>query len=1136
MPKKGMYICSAMVALLLCVAVLSGTVFSVAGAQTLPSLEYHNPTIENKATLSAVQLYELLLQQEPTAGEALYWKSSDLSLTYTDFVPESRISTDYDGDLGILKVTVWPYIYAAANGATVTWIPTGLTIDGKDYVLQASDGSYTMQVENCFHSVDFQMQVYYECQIEIHKDVVAALRQEAYEKGYAAHEEMETYRQALKVYNNILDAHERWEAYEQWERDYANYLAELALYNQLKEVYDAYMVEYNAYATVLDAYNQWQNYFAQQKAYAENEKPYAEYMEFYKVYSVAVDKLKMFESIFQKDSRGWCAYNDIIGKTVTEVLGKQELLIAAGANRADVLLAGEATENLRKLLRGYDNIRDNKQLSEYQKNKQLYAYYTENYDALKQNFCDLYKTLKGLYDGNYAVRRFIEAEGKSEHYRQLVGQLYVVSTALDQSGYRDENWRMDGKTLMEVIEPVHFFEDGDWDPKNTVFPAVEVPRVDRIEKPVRPTVEQPTVKPDPPTPVEDPGEPPAVVEDPSGTPRPEVPKPLGDAPKAPVFSSAEELLYQEVEAGILKPFEGVAKATAVTLHTTVERVISVRNLKIVTLYNPDGSVYQHIPVHYGEGFVLEPLYRENTAEYTYEWLSWTTFDGGKPDTSCITSDIALYPLYRATKNIYTVTWVVDGVSYPVSLYYGAMPVPEAVVDISTKESEYYRYEFSGWDREITPVTGDATYTGSMVHVPKQFEVTWITKNGTESTREKWTYGQTPVFSGDLFHRSAQYVYEFLGWDKTISPVRGDVTYTAKYIEKPFAVGGTDTVLQIEHTENAIKVLATESSVSVIEAAELALRQSKTLLVEWQNGFAVSLTGEQLQAYVNGGAPRLILQERTVEDQLIYSFRYHTNNESAAALLELTVHLPYSNENGRETVFDLKTDEGWQALDTHEVTGAGAFEMRRCYTYRIIPEANEFCNVTQIVNSAPTGAVVSLQLDCVYGYEIVGATLTTAEGEVIVVNGLSFIMPASPVTVKLTVERVVYRVSFLVAGKVWHYAEYGMGDEIVLPDLPSMEAEEGYVYTFIGWGSVPAIAAGNEKELVFTAEFSKSKVGADYHTGHNNNVMFGIVLPIVLTVGALVVLFFILRRIARKMGGWRMLGQKCRRVFLRVFKK
>ena len=42
----------------------------------------------------------------------------------------------------------------------------------------------------------------------------------------------------------------------------------------------------------------------------------------------------------------------------------------------------------------------------------------------------------------------------------------MVSTALDQDVIRDEaNWRMDRKTLREVIEEVHYFPDGNWYPR-----------------------------------------------------------------------------------------------------------------------------------------------------------------------------------------------------------------------------------------------------------------------------------------------------------------------------------------------------------------------------------------------------------------------------------------------------------------------------------------------------------------------------------------------------------------------------------------------------------------------------------------------------------------------------------------------
>ena len=146
-------------------------------------------------------------------------------------------------------------------------------------------------------------------------------------------------------------------------------------------------------------------------------------------------------------------------------LKPKKLLVAGGCNAADIHLAGQATENLRVLLKGYNDLRVQTWSSEYEKNKALYNYYIENYEALTKNFCDLYKTLKGLYE-NSAVSNYISLKGKTAHYRQLVGHLFVVSTALDQDVYRDEDsWRIDRKTLREVIEDVHYFPDGNWYPE-----------------------------------------------------------------------------------------------------------------------------------------------------------------------------------------------------------------------------------------------------------------------------------------------------------------------------------------------------------------------------------------------------------------------------------------------------------------------------------------------------------------------------------------------------------------------------------------------------------------------------------------------------------------------------------------------
>ena len=178
-----------------------------------------------------------------------------------------------------------------------------------------------------------------------------------------------------------------------------------------------------------------------------------------------IKKLEMFESIFQEDSREWQMYKDITGSAVTSVLNQRYILIKSGCDEADVLLAGQATENLRVLLEEYNDLREDEYESDDDKYIALYQHYVENYRDYTQNFCDLYKTLKRLYE-NQKVSQYIKLMGKSDHYRQLVGHLYVISTALDTNTDRDEDaWQIDGKGLCAVIEDVHYFPDGNWAPE-----------------------------------------------------------------------------------------------------------------------------------------------------------------------------------------------------------------------------------------------------------------------------------------------------------------------------------------------------------------------------------------------------------------------------------------------------------------------------------------------------------------------------------------------------------------------------------------------------------------------------------------------------------------------------------------------
>ena len=1136
MKTKLGYAVSAFLSFLLCAVMLCGAVLPAsADSRALPSLDYSNPSMDSNVSLSVSNLYNALLDRNPTEGETMYWEANKLSLSYSDFIPDSCIDTQYDGEKGTLDVIVFPYSYEAPNKSQVTWIPESFTLDGKKYALREENGRYVAQVENCFYSGDFDMQVDYNCEIELAPSVMQALMNDAFEKGNAALAQMNVYNAEVEEYEALIASHNAYNAYLKWQEEYAIYVVQKANYDKLMAEYEIYLEALASYQLKLEAYHLWNAYFEQDAAYKENEKPYAEYFEYYNAYTAAVNKLSMFETVFKKDSNNWCMYADIVGDVVTQVLARQDELVAGGANKDDVTLAGIATENLRVLLKGYNELRNKKYSSEYEKSKALYQYYTDHYDGLKKNFCDLYSTLRGLYE-NSIVSNYIKAKGKAAHYRQLVGHLFVVSTAFDQVGFRgkdtEDAWLIDKKPLREVLEDVHYSPDGDWDPKNTAFPEKEVPYVERIEKPERPdpnVYPQPTGLPKAPAEVKHPGEAPAVVENPANTPCP--PKPeqeVGEAPIRPAFDEIVEVLYQEVRDGKLKASTQSATAKTVQLSAVLNRTISIANLKTVTFYKADGSILKQESVHYGTQVNVNEVQapREPTAEYTYEFLGWNYADESKVTSAniTVTGNIALYPRYLSTKNMYTITWIVDGESYSQKLYYGVMPTPELVVDISTRESQYYVYQFSGWDNKVVSVVGDATYTGSMLRIPKKFNVTWVTQNGAESVTQQWEYGQTPEFVGDLSISSPTHLYEFLRWDKEISPVSHDVTYTAIYRETPLATGGS-TVMNVVHGENEIVVQATKSSISAGVAARLAAEQGKVLTIVWENAFSVSLAGEELQAYIDCGAPTMILQITEEGNIANYNFKYFNVGANTSALPAATIQFAYSDVDGKETVFDLQTENGWERIEDAHLSVSGNFKARRMYSYAITPVANENCNVIQMTQSATAGEWISIALNCTYGYKVTGATIVTTDGETITVDGVSFQMPESPITISLNVEQIVYTVTFVVDGKVWDSKQYYAGEEIVLPENPTKAEENGYVYTFIGWGDVPAIAMGDVENLVFEASFTQSQTVNDYKTGNNNNVLFAIVLPCVAAAGVLVVGFFVLRRIVRRRGGWKVATAK-----------
>ena len=109
MRTKLKYAVSALLSLILCTAMLCGSILPTAAKETdLPSLNYSDSKLESgNKTLSVEALYNALLNRDPTDGETLYWQAKKLSLTYSDNIPSSRIDTHYENEK--LRVSIFTH-------------------------------------------------------------------------------------------------------------------------------------------------------------------------------------------------------------------------------------------------------------------------------------------------------------------------------------------------------------------------------------------------------------------------------------------------------------------------------------------------------------------------------------------------------------------------------------------------------------------------------------------------------------------------------------------------------------------------------------------------------------------------------------------------------------------------------------------------------------------------------------------------------------------------------------------------------------------------------------------------------------------------------------------------------------------
>ena len=207
-----------------------------------------------------------------------------------------------------------------------------------------------------------------------------------------------------------------------------------------------------------------------------------------------------------------------------------------------------------------------------------------------------------------------------------------------------------------------------------------------------------------------------------------------------------------------------------------------KDIKFSVLFlNDDGSELQFEEVVYGTmaAYNGEEPTKAATAQYTY------TFNGWDKELAKVYENVTYTATYSKTTNKYTVKFVNhDGNELQnTKLEYGQTPAYNGATPTKPETAEY-TYTFAGWDKEITEVTGDVTYTATFEGTKKQYLIKFLNYEGTELQSERLDYGELPVYKGDRPTKpaTAQYTYTFRGWDKQIREVTVNESYIAQFKE------------------------------------------------------------------------------------------------------------------------------------------------------------------------------------------------------------------------------------------------------------------------------------------------------------------------------------------------------------------
>ena len=242
----------------------------------------------------------------------------------------------------------------------------------------------------------------------------------------------------------------------------------------------------------------------------------------------------------------------------------------------------------------------------------------------------------------------------------------------------------------------------------------------------------------------------------------------------------------------------------------------------IKYYNGDDGVLDTDTIHYDQTLsVPTNASKQSTPEYDFEFKGWkegtsSTYNEAGTDT-CVTLSDSMTPAdlslnkdnraknyaayFKATKRKYDITFSYRDANNNTqtivrnNVTYGVTPsVPAAVATVTDAENQIPNkivtasttFTFTGWDTEVSSVTGTKTYTAQYASAPTPYDITFKWVNPENPTGDLLSdtksvgYNSQPEAPTVPNYDTKLATYSFTGWSSEVVKVTGNATYTALY--------------------------------------------------------------------------------------------------------------------------------------------------------------------------------------------------------------------------------------------------------------------------------------------------------------------------------------------------------------------